>query len=74
MVVVYGKWLYYFEIDFLNIFDLVDMMKDEIKRNYDVFIIYLFLFYDGVLYLFILDMFINGCIYFVDVKNILVKI
>ena len=32
-VVVYGKWLYYFEIDFLNIPDLADMTKDEIKRN-----------------------------------------
>ena len=72
--VVYGKWLYYFEIDFLNIPDLADMTKDEIKRNYDVLITYLSPFYDGALHLPTLDMSTNGRIHFVDVKNILVKI
>ncbi|HDR7315745.1 TIGR01906 family membrane protein [Bacillus toyonensis] len=74
MAVVYGKWLYYFEIDFLNIPDLADMTKDEIKRNYDVLITYLSPFYDGVLHLPTLDMSANGRIHFVDVKNIIVKI
>ena len=72
--VVYGKWLYYFEIDFLNIPDLADMTKDDIKRNYDVLITYLSPFYDGALQLLTLDMSTNGRIHFVDVKNILVKI
>lgn len=72
--VVYGKWLYYFEIDFLNIPDLADMTKDDIKRNYDVLITYLSPFYDGALQLPTLDMSTNGRIHFVDVKNILVKI
>ena len=72
--VVYGKWLYYFEIDFLNIPDLADMTKDDIKRNYDVLITYLSPFYDGALHLPTLDMSTNGRIHFVDVKNILVKI
>ncbi|CUB11304.1 hypothetical protein BN2127_JRS1_03090 [Bacillus cereus] len=72
--VVYGKWLYYFEIDFLNIPDLADMPKDDIKRNYDVLIAYLSPFYDGALQLPTLDMSTNGRIHFVDVKNILVKI
>lgn len=74
MVVVYGKWLYYFEIDFLNIPDLADMTKDEIKRNYNVLITYLSPFYDGALQFPTLDMSTNGRIHFVDVKNILVKI
>ncbi|MGW6194487.1 lipoprotein intramolecular transacylase Lit [Bacillus cereus] len=73
-VVVYGKWLYYFEIDFLNIPDLADMTKDEVKRNYDVLITYLSPFYEGALQLPTLDMSTNGRIHFVDVKNILVKI
>ena len=72
--VVYGKWLYYFEIDFLNIPDLADMTKDDIKRNYDVLITYLSPFYDGALHLPTLDMSTNGRVHFVDVKNILVKI
>ncbi|PEU24247.1 lipoprotein intramolecular transacylase Lit [Bacillus wiedmannii] len=72
--VVYGKWLYYFEIDFLNIPDLADMTKDDIKRNYDVLITYLSPFYDGALQLPTLDISTNGRIHFVDVKNILVKI
>ncbi|MGR5994968.1 DUF1461 domain-containing protein [Bacillus cereus] len=67
--VVYGKWLYYFEIDFLNIPDLADMTKDEIKRNYDVLITYLSPFYDGALHLPTLDMSTNGRIHFVDVKK-----
>jgi len=74
MAVIYGKWLYYFEIDFLNIPDLADMTKDEIKRNYDVLITYLSPFYDGALHLPTLDMSTNGRIHFVDVKNIIVKI
>ncbi|HDR8204319.1 TPA: TIGR01906 family membrane protein [Bacillus cereus] len=72
--VVYGKWLYYFEIDFLNIPDLADMTKGDIKRNYNVLITYLSPFYDGALHLPTLDMSTNGRIHFVDVKNILVKI
>ncbi|MGG3259815.1 TIGR01906 family membrane protein [Bacillus paranthracis] len=72
--VVYGKWLYYFEIDFLNIPDLAAMTKDDIKRNYDVLITYLSPFYDGALHLPTLDMSTNGRVHFVDVKNILVKI
>ncbi|MGR5867725.1 DUF1461 domain-containing protein [Bacillus pacificus] len=68
------EWLYYFEIDFLNIPDLADMTKDDIKRNYDVLITYLSPFYDGALQLPTLDMSTNGRIHFVDVKNILVKI
>ncbi len=67
--VVYGKWLYYFEIDFLNIPDLADMTKDDIKRNYDVLITYLSPFYDGALQLPTLDMSTNGRIHFVDVKK-----
>ena len=35
----------------LNIPDLADMTKDEIKRNYDVLITYLSPFYDGALHL-----------------------
>ena len=70
-IVVYGKWLYYLEIDFLNIPDLADMTKDEIKRNYDVLITYLSPFYEGALQLPTLDMSTNGRIHFVDVKNIL---
>ena len=72
--VVYGKWLYYFEIDFLNIPDLADMTKGDIKRNYNVLITSLSPFYDGALHLPTLDMSTNGRIHFVDVKNILVKI
>lgn len=66
--------MYYLEIDFLNIPDLADMTKDEIKRNYDVLITYLSPFYEGALQLPTLDMSTNGRIHFVDVKNILVKI
>ncbi|KFN01356.1 TIGR01906 family membrane protein [Bacillus clarus] len=74
MVVVYGKWLYYFEIDFLNIPDIADMTKDDIKRNYEALITYLSPFYEKALQFPTLDMSTNGRIHFVDVKNILVKI
>ena len=58
----------------MNIPDLADMTKDDIKRNYDVLITYLSPFYDGALHLPTLDMSTNGRVHFVDVKNILVKI
>ncbi len=40
--VVYGKWLYYFEIDFLNIPDLADMTKDEIKKEITMCLLHIY--------------------------------
>ncbi|MEN1935390.1 TIGR01906 family membrane protein [Paenibacillus sp. 102] len=73
-IVVYGKWLYYADIHFLNIPDLANMTESEIKKNYDVLITYLSPFYQGSLQFPTLDMSTNGRIHFVDVKNILVNI
>lgn len=73
-IVVYGKWLYYADIHFLNIPDLANMTESEIKKNYDVLITYLSPFYHGPLQFPTLDMSTNGRIHFVDVKNILVNI
>ncbi|MBO1624464.1 TIGR01906 family membrane protein [Bacillus cereus] len=73
-IVVYGKWIYYADIHFLNIPDLANMTESEIKRNYDVLITYLSPFYQGSLQFPTLDMSTSGRIHFVDVKNILVKI
>ncbi|MCI0765745.1 TIGR01906 family membrane protein [Bacillus sp. TL12] len=73
-IVVYGKWLYYADINFLNIPDLANMTELEIKKNYDALITYLSPFYQGALQFPTLDMSTNGRIHFVDVKNILVNI
>ncbi|WJE54134.1 TIGR01906 family membrane protein [Bacillus cereus] len=73
-IVVYGKWLYYADINFLNIPDLANMTELEIKKNYDVLITYLSPFYQGALQFPTLDMSTNGRVHFVDVKNILVNI
>ncbi|WP_459501512.1 lipoprotein intramolecular transacylase Lit [Bacillus sp. C1] len=73
-IVVYGKWLYYADIQFLNIPDLANMTESEIKKNYDVLITYLSPFYQGSLQFPTLDMSTSGRIHFVDVKNILVNI
>ncbi|EEM06132.1 hypothetical protein bmyco0003_13260 [Bacillus pseudomycoides] len=73
-IVVYGKWLYYADIHFLNIPDLANMTESEIKKNYDVLMTYLSPFYHESLQLPTLDMSTSGRIHFVDVKNILVKI
>lgn len=74
MFVVYGKWIYYIEIDLLHIPEISGMEKSEIIRNYDALITYLSPFYSGDLHLPTLPMSEGGRIHFVDVKNILVSI
>lgn len=74
MFVVYGKWIYYIEIDLLHIPEISGMDKAEIIRNYDALITYLSPFYSGELHFPSLAMSEGGRIHFVDVKNILVTI
>lgn len=72
--VVYGKEIYYMEIDMLNIPQMANMTKEAIIQNYDALITYLSPFYDKPLHFPTLDMSESGRIHFVDVKNIIVFI
>lgn len=74
MCVVYGKWIYYVEIDLLHIPEISGMNKTEIIQNYDALITYLSPFYSGELHFPTLAMSESGRIHFVDVKNILIAI
>lgn len=74
MCVVYGKEIYYIEIDMLNIPEMASMTKEVIIQNYDALITYFSPFHNKPLHFPTLDMSEKGRIHFVDVKNILVAI
>ncbi|MEI4800798.1 TIGR01906 family membrane protein [Bacillus sp. NPDC077411] len=74
MCVVYGKEIYYIEIDMLNIPETASMTKEVIIQNYNALITYFSPFYNKPLHFPTLDMSEKGRIHFVDVKNILVAI
>lgn len=74
MCVVYGKGIYYVEIDMLNIPQIASMTKKAIIQNYDALITYLSPFYNKPLHFPTLEMSEKGRIHFVDVKNIIVAI
>ncbi|MDP7978428.1 TIGR01906 family membrane protein [Bacillus multifaciens] len=74
MCVVYGKGIYYVEIDVLNIPEMANMTKEAIIQNYDALITYLSPFYNKPLHFPTLEMSEKGRVHFVDVKNIIVAI
>ena len=69
-IVVFCKYLYYFDIGYLHIDELTGLPVDVIKRNYDVLIDYQSLFFNGPLILPDFVMSNHGSIHFEEVKRI----
>ncbi|MCD7893750.1 MAG: TIGR01906 family membrane protein [Erysipelotrichaceae bacterium] len=67
---VFFKPLYYFDIDYLHIDQLVGMSKETLKANYDSLIAYQSIFYQGELILNDFVMSETGRIHFEEVKRI----
>lgn len=66
------RWLYYFDISYLNIEGLTSYSYEVIKNNYDILIDYQSIFYQGDLVFNDFVMSTNGQIHFAEVKNIFV--
>lgn len=67
---VFFKPLYYFDIGYLNIENVVNMDVETIKKNYDILIQYQSIFYQGDLHLPDFIMSATGRIHFEEVKKI----
>ncbi|MCD8028270.1 MAG: TIGR01906 family membrane protein [Erysipelotrichaceae bacterium] len=67
---VFFKPLYYFDIDYLHIDQLVGMSKETLKANYDSLIAYQSIFYQGELVFSDFVMSETGRIHFEEVKRI----
>ncbi len=67
---VFFKPLYYFDIDYLHIDQIVGMSKEMLKANYDSLIAYQSIFYQGELILNDFVMSETGRIHFEEVKRI----
>ncbi|MCD7840077.1 MAG: TIGR01906 family membrane protein [Erysipelotrichaceae bacterium] len=67
---VFFKPLYYFDIDYLHIDQIVGMSKETLKANYDSLIAYQSIFYQGELILNDFVMSETGRIHFEEVKRI----
>lgn len=70
IVTVFFKGLYYFDIGYLKIDEMVPLSVEQIKENYDVLIQYQSIFYNGPLILPDFKMSESGVKHFVEVKQI----
>ncbi|MGY3766448.1 TIGR01906 family membrane protein [Vagococcus vulneris] len=67
-ITINSKWLFYFDIDYLNITDKVDLTRADIVKNYRVLLDYLNLFWHKQLVLPDFSSSISGIRHFRDVK------
>ena len=70
IIVVFCKYLYAFDIDYLHISEYTGLSKETIQHNYDVLIQYQSIFYQGELHLPDFVMSTQGRIHFQEVKRI----